>query len=129
MGVLARQCGYSVPETSTYPHAQEWDYFPGPKRVGQALIDVMEGEHVIKLPDVGEGVAEAELVEWHVKIGDLAREEADGSRSMRWDFLIVGAIVLCTGCATKPPPVWRLLVPTISAQAMLSMPILLNFEV
>jgi 2-oxoisovalerate dehydrogenase E2 component (dihydrolipoyl transacylase) len=33
-------------------------------------------EHVIKLPDVGEGVAEAELVEWHVKIGDLVREDA-----------------------------------------------------
>ena len=28
-------------------------------------------EHVIKLPDVGEGVAEAELVEWHAKVGDL----------------------------------------------------------
>jgi 2-oxoisovalerate dehydrogenase E2 component (dihydrolipoyl transacylase) len=25
------------------------------------------GEFVIKMPDVGEGVAEAELVEWHVK--------------------------------------------------------------
>ncbi len=34
------------------------------------------GEHTIKLPDVGEGVAEAELVEWHVKIGDLVREDA-----------------------------------------------------
>ena len=33
-------------------------------------------EHVIKLPDVGEGVAEAELVEWHVKLGDLVREDA-----------------------------------------------------
>ncbi len=32
-------------------------------------------EHAIRLPDVGEGVAEAELVEWHVKIGDLVRED------------------------------------------------------
>jgi 2-oxoisovalerate dehydrogenase E2 component (dihydrolipoyl transacylase) len=33
------------------------------------------GERAIKLPDVGEGVAEAELVEWHVKIGDAVRED------------------------------------------------------
>lgn len=33
------------------------------------------GEFVIKMPDVGEGVAEAELVEWHVKPGDPVRED------------------------------------------------------
>ena len=31
--------------------------------------------HVIKLPDVGEGIAEAELVEWHVAVGDVIRED------------------------------------------------------
>ena len=33
------------------------------------------GEHVIKLPDVGEGVAEAELVEWLVEEGQEVRED------------------------------------------------------
>lgn len=48
--VVARQCfyhleapplrvtGYDTP----YPHAHEWDYFPGPARVGAALKQVME---------------------------------------------------------------------------------------
>ena len=36
---IARVTGWDTP----YPHAQEWDYFPGPKRVGTALKKVMEG--------------------------------------------------------------------------------------
>jgi len=31
--------------------------------------------HVFKLPDVGEGTAEAELVGWHVKVGDMVEED------------------------------------------------------
>ncbi|HEY0424973.1 MAG TPA: dihydrolipoamide acetyltransferase family protein [Rhodopila sp.] len=33
-------------------------------------------EQAIRLPDVGEGVAEAELVEWHVRIGEIIQEDA-----------------------------------------------------
>ena len=28
------------------------------------------GRYVFKLPDVGEGTAEAEIVAWHVKVGE-----------------------------------------------------------
>ncbi|GHC80286.1 2-oxoisovalerate dehydrogenase subunit beta [Limoniibacter endophyticus] len=35
---IARVTGWDTP----YPHAQEWDYFPGPARVGQAMIEALE---------------------------------------------------------------------------------------
>jgi 2-oxoisovalerate dehydrogenase E2 component (dihydrolipoyl transacylase) len=51
-------------------------------------------ERVIKLPDVGEGVAEAELVEWHVKIGDLVQEDT-----------ILGAVMTDKATVEIPSPV------------------------
>ncbi len=36
---VARVTGWDTP----YPHAQEWDYFPGPARVGRALVETLEG--------------------------------------------------------------------------------------
>ncbi|HVV32236.1 MAG TPA: dihydrolipoamide acetyltransferase family protein [Vitreimonas sp.] len=34
------------------------------------------GQFVFKLPDVGEGTAEAEIVAWHVRVGDVIKEDA-----------------------------------------------------
>ncbi|TIU80234.1 MAG: alpha-ketoacid dehydrogenase subunit beta, partial [Mesorhizobium sp.] len=34
---VARVAGWDTP----YPHAQEWEYFPGPARVGRALVETM----------------------------------------------------------------------------------------
>ena len=35
---IERVTGWDTP----YPHAQEWDYFPGPARVGRAFVETME---------------------------------------------------------------------------------------
>jgi 2-oxoisovalerate dehydrogenase E1 component beta subunit len=35
---IMRVAGWDTP----YPHAQEWDYFPGPARVGRALLEAIE---------------------------------------------------------------------------------------
>jgi len=36
---IQRVTGWDTP----YPHAQEWEYFPGPKRLGQAMQETMTG--------------------------------------------------------------------------------------
>ncbi|MEF2546056.1 dihydrolipoamide acetyltransferase family protein [Aurantimonas sp. E1-2-R+4] len=52
------------------------------------------GTYTIKLPDVGEGVAEAELVEWHVKIGDPVQED-----------MILAAVMTDKATVDVPSPV------------------------
>jgi 2-oxoisovalerate dehydrogenase E2 component (dihydrolipoyl transacylase) len=52
------------------------------------------GEFVIKMPDVGEGVAEAELVEWLVKAGDPVRED-----------MVIAAVMTDKATVEIPSPV------------------------
>ena len=33
------------------------------------------GTYLYKLPDIGEGVVEAEITDWHVAVGDVVSEE------------------------------------------------------
>jgi 2-oxoisovalerate dehydrogenase E2 component (dihydrolipoyl transacylase) len=46
-----------------------------PVKTKDALLSANGGNYVFKLPDVGEGTAEAELVAWHVKPGDMVTED------------------------------------------------------
>ena len=46
-----------------------------PKAAQGVPTSTSSGNYVFRLPDVGEGSAEAELVAWHVKPGDLIRED------------------------------------------------------
>ena len=75
---VTRVCGWDTP----YPHAHEWSYFPGPDRVGRAMKEVrgVVSVYTVKLPDVGEGVAEAELVSWLVAVGDAVTPESPHRR-------------------------------------------------
>ncbi|MBY3214352.1 2-oxo acid dehydrogenase subunit E2 [Rhizobium laguerreae] len=52
------------------------------------------GEFIIKMPDVGEGVAEAEIVEWHVKAGDPVRED-----------MVIAAVMTDKATVEIPSPV------------------------
>nr|WP_295234065.1 2-oxo acid dehydrogenase subunit E2 [uncultured Brevundimonas sp.] len=45
------------------------------KTAAPAVEAPTSGNYVFKLPDVGEGTAEAELVGWHVKVGDAVEED------------------------------------------------------
>ncbi|WP_292080679.1 MULTISPECIES: 2-oxo acid dehydrogenase subunit E2 [Brevundimonas] len=69
------------------------------------------GNCVFKLPDVGEGTAEAELVGWHVKVGDAVEEDqiiADimtDKATVEITSPVAGTVVALYGEAGKSVPV------------------------
>jgi len=83
------------------------------KRGGGALdaAPASAGNYVFKLPDVGEGTAEAELVGWHVKIGDAVEEDqiiADimtDKATVEITSPVAGTVVALYGEAGQPVPV------------------------
>ena len=74
---IQRVTGWDTP----YPHAFEWEYFPGTgahRRGPEAGDGGDVSSYVFKLPDLGEGTVEAEIVAWRVKPGDtVAEDEVD----------------------------------------------------
>ena len=48
---------------------------PAPAKTADAPLAAGGGNYVFRLPDVGEGTAEAELVAWHIKPGDMVAED------------------------------------------------------
>ena len=61
-------------------------------------------EYIYKMPDIGEGVTEAEIVVWHVKVGDKVEEDAPICDAMTDKATVeltapVAGTILEVGCA------------------------------
>ncbi|HHL43087.1 MAG TPA: 2-oxo acid dehydrogenase subunit E2 [Hellea balneolensis] len=62
------------------------------------------GEYCFKMPDIGEGVTEAEIVEWHIQIGDTVSEDDPVADAMTDKATVeltspVDGKVISLGCA------------------------------
>ncbi|WP_395945828.1 2-oxo acid dehydrogenase subunit E2 [Brevundimonas sp.] len=90
-----------------------------------------QGNYVFKLPDVGEGTAEAELVGWHVKVGDTVEEDqilADimtDKATVEITSPVAGVVAALHGEAGQQVPVGGPLVSfTVQGQGNVSAPVL-----
>ncbi|MDE2011663.1 MAG: 2-oxo acid dehydrogenase subunit E2 [Alphaproteobacteria bacterium] len=69
------------------------------------------GRYVFKLPDVGEGTAEAEIVAWHVKVGDVIEEDQNlvdvmtDKATVEMTSPVSGKVIACHGEAGEMAPV------------------------
>jgi 2-oxoisovalerate dehydrogenase E2 component (dihydrolipoyl transacylase) len=60
---------------SSAPPEQKKPSSEAPAKTNEASLVKSGGNFVFKLPDVGEGTAEAELVAWHIRPGDTITED------------------------------------------------------
>src|SRR3954468_23628679 len=69
-----------------------------------------------KLPDIGEGIAEAEIVAWHVKLGDTVKEDqqlADmmtDKATVEMESPVAGTVVKLAGGVGDQIPIGSVLV-------------------
>src|ERR1051325_11235599 len=74
------------------------------------------GQYIVKLPDIGEGTTEAEIVKWHVKPGQEIREEdplvdiMPDKATVEIPAPIAGTVVAIEGNVGEKRPVGSLLV-------------------
>jgi 2-oxoisovalerate dehydrogenase E2 component (dihydrolipoyl transacylase) len=74
------------------------------------------GKFTFKLPDIGEGIAEAEIVAWHVKVGDVIEEDqpiADmmtDKATVEMESPVSGVVVTVAGEAGDVIPIGSMLV-------------------
>ncbi|MBH9538143.1 dihydrolipoamide acetyltransferase family protein [Novosphingopyxis sp. YJ-S2-01] len=74
------------------------------------------GRYTFNLPDIGEGIAEAEIVEWHVSVGDMVEEDqqiADmmtDKATVEMEAPVAGKIVEVAGEAGDTIPIGSMLV-------------------
>ena len=70
------------------------------------------GKQEFKLPDIGEGVVEGEVVQWHVAAGDTVTED-DPIVDVMTDKATVTIPSPVTGVVTSPVSYTHLTLPTI----------------
>jgi 2-oxoisovalerate dehydrogenase E2 component (dihydrolipoyl transacylase) len=69
------------------------------------------GRYVFRLPDVGEGTAEAEIAEWHIKAGDAVKEDQPlvsvmtDKATVDIESPVAGVVLSITGTAGEKLPV------------------------
>src|SRR3954451_16881349 len=69
-----------------------------------------------KLPDIGEGIAEAEIVAWHIKVGDRVKEDqqlADmmtDKATVEMESPVAGTVVKLAGAVGDQIPIGSVLV-------------------